>query len=63
MSGAHLLTSPTPRIPISRTRSRSRRALFDFIQSIGEAQRVTGQVPAEIKDLRAALRAHVGLLS
>ena len=43
------------------TRNRSRRVHFDFIQSIGEAQRLTGQVPAEINDLRAALRAHVGL--
>lgn len=43
------------------TRKRSPRLHFDFIQSIGRAQRVAGQIPAEIKDLRDALRAHVGL--
>lgn len=35
--------------------------LVDLIHSIGRAQRLAGQVPSEINDLRAALRAHVGL--
>jgi hypothetical protein len=43
------------------TKKRSARAHVDFIHSIGRAQRLAGQVPAEIKNLRAALRAHVGL--
>ncbi len=43
------------------TKKRSTRVHFDFIQSIGRAQRLSGQVPAEINELRAALRAHGGL--
>lgn len=43
------------------TRKRSSRAHFDFIQSIGRAQRLSGQAPAEVNELRVALRGHVGL--
>lgn len=43
------------------TKKKSLRVHSDFIQSIGRAQRVAGQVPAEIKELRDALRAHMGL--
>lgn len=57
-SGKEVLRDMVTRI---WTRRHSARLHIDFIQSIGRAQRASGQVPAEIKELRAALRAHGSL--
>lgn len=54
-SGKEVLRDVVTRI---WTRRHSARLHIDFIQSIGRAQRASGQVPGEIKELRAALRAH-----
>ena len=43
------------------TRKHSPRLLLDFIQAVGRAQCSSSRIPTEVTELRAALRAHVGL--
>lgn len=57
-SGKEVLRDVVTRI---WTKRQSARLHIDFIQSIARAQRSSGRVPDEIRELRAALRAHGNL--
>lgn len=57
-SGKEVLREVVSRI---WTKGRSSHCHLDFIKAVGRAQRASARIPVEIKDLRDALRAHVGL--
>jgi len=57
-SGKEVLRDVVTRI---WTKKHSTRLLLDFIQAVGRAQRSSSRIPAEVTELRAALRAPVGL--
>lgn len=57
-SGKEVLRDVVTRI---WTKRHSAQLHFDFVQAIGRAQRSAGRVPDEIRELRAVLRARMGL--